>query len=185
MDKGDSIEDFVQRFTTLTNQFMLVNRTFGYEDLVHKVLRSLIEDWQPKVTQIKESLKMGMLTIQELYGNLKEHKLELKRYKKNGDDEKKKTLALKASNSFDDDENELDQNDLKEGKDEMALLSKRLQRILREKRNKEKRRLQPKRKNINKTEQGGSSNNPNSNNTQPTSFECKKSGQFNLIVQSI
>ena len=86
---------------------------------------------------------MGMPTIQELYGNLEEHELELKRYKKNGDDKRKKTLALKASNSFDDDEDELDENDSKEDEDEMALLSKKLQRILKEKRNKEKRRPQP------------------------------------------
>ena len=84
---------------------------------------------------------MGIPTIQKPYGNLGEHELELKRHKRKGDDERKKTLALKASNSFDDDEDELDDNESKEDKDEMALLSKKLQRILREKRNKEKRRL--------------------------------------------
>ena len=85
---------------------------------------------------------MGMPTIQELYGNLEEHELKLKRYKKNGDDKRKKTLTLKASNSFDDDEDKLDENDSTEDEDEMAFLSKKLQRILREKRNKEKRRPQ-------------------------------------------
>ena len=57
---------------------MLLGRAFDNVDLVHKVLSSLIEDWQPKVTVIKESLNMGMLTNQELYGNLEEHELELK-----------------------------------------------------------------------------------------------------------
>ena len=65
------------------------------------------------------------------YGNLEEYELELKRYKKNGDDERKKSLALKASTSFDDDEDEWDENESKEEEDEMALLSKKLQRILR------------------------------------------------------
>ena len=51
---------------------------------------------------IKELLKIGMPTIQELCGNLEEHKLKLKRYRKNGDEKKKKSLVLKASNSFDD-----------------------------------------------------------------------------------
>ena len=67
-----------------------------------------------------------MPTIQAMYGNLKEHELKLNRYKKNGDDKRKKTFALKASNSFDDDEDEPDENDLKEDEDEMALLSKKL-----------------------------------------------------------
>ena len=69
---------------------------------------------------------MGMQTIQELYANLEEHKLELKRYKRNGNDKRKKTLALKSSYSFDDDDDELDENESKEDKDEMALLSKKL-----------------------------------------------------------
>ena len=46
---------------------------------------------------------------------------------------------MKASNSFDEDE--MDENELKEDEDEMAFLSKKLQKILREKRNKEKKRL--------------------------------------------
>ena len=112
---------------------MLLSRTFDNIDVVHKVLRSLTEEWQPKVTAIKESLKMGMPAIQGLYGNLEEHELELKRYKKNGDDKRKKSLALKASTSFDDDEDELDENESKEEDDEMVLLSKKLQRILRKK----------------------------------------------------
>ena len=69
---------------------------------------------------------MGMLTKQKLYGKLKEHELELKRYKSNCDDKGKKILALKVSNSFDDDEDELDENDSKKDEDEMALLSKKL-----------------------------------------------------------
>ena len=81
---------------------------------------------------------MGMPTIQKLYGNIKEHELELKRYKKNGDNKRKKSLALKASTSFDDDEDELDENESKEEDDEMTLLSKKFQRILREKRNKKR-----------------------------------------------
>ena len=35
-----------------------------------------------QIIAIKESLKMGMSTIQELYGNLKEHELELKDIKR-------------------------------------------------------------------------------------------------------
>ena len=60
---------------------------------------------------------MEMSTIQELYGNLEEYELELKRYKTNEDDKRKKFLALKASNSFDDDEDEIDDNELKEDED--------------------------------------------------------------------
>ena len=84
---------------------------------------------------------MGMPTIQELYDNLEKHELELKRHKWNGDDKKKKSLIPKASSSFDDDENELDDLESKENEDKMAILSKKLQRIVREKRNKEMRKI--------------------------------------------
>ena len=54
---------------------------------------------------------MGILTIQKLFENLKEHKLEIKRYRKNRDKKKKKTLVLKATNSFDNEDDELDEVD--------------------------------------------------------------------------
>ena len=56
---------------------------------------------------------MGMPTIQEIYGNLEKHKLELKRYKRNGDKKKKRSLALKTSSSFDDELDEIETKDEK------------------------------------------------------------------------
>ena len=44
MEEDESIKDFVKRFTTLTNQLMLLGRTFDNAYLVHKVLRTLTED---------------------------------------------------------------------------------------------------------------------------------------------
>ena len=52
-------------------------------------------------------------------------------------------MALKASSSFDNDEDKLDDIESKDDEDEMALLNKKFQIILREKRNKEKRRTIP------------------------------------------
>ena len=63
-----------------TNHLMLLGKTFDNVDLVHKILRSLTKEWEPKVIIIKESLKIQMPIIQELYGNLREHELKLKRY---------------------------------------------------------------------------------------------------------
>ena len=67
-----------------------------------------------------------MPTIQELHRNLEEHEVKLKRYKRNSDDKEKKSLTLKASNTFNDDDDELDNLESKEDEDEMALLSKKL-----------------------------------------------------------
>ena len=138
MEEGESIKDLIQRFTTITNRLILLGRTFDNANLVHKVLRSLINEWYPKVTIIKKSLKIGMLTIQELYGTWEEHDLELKRYKKNGDDKKKRKLALKITSFFYDEDEDFDESKTKDEKDKMDLLRKKLQGILKDKRNKEK-----------------------------------------------
>ena len=179
MKEGKSIKDFIQRFIAITNQLMLFGKQFDNADLVHKVLRSLTKEWY-----LKESLKMGMLTIQELYGNLEEHELELNWYRKNGDENKKKSLTLKASNSFNDEDNELNEINTKGEEDEMVLLSKKLQRILKDNKNKEKRKTLLQKKNLNKNDQGRSFDTSTTSNTQPTCFECKKPDTSNWIAQS-
>ena len=63
MKDGESIKDMVQRFTAIVNHLGILGRKFENADLVHKVLRSLTIEWQPKITAIKESLKMGMPSI--------------------------------------------------------------------------------------------------------------------------
>ena len=66
-----------------------------------------------------------MPSLQELFGNLKEHKMELKRLSRNDYDRNKKSLALKATVSFDHDEDESESlKDLDEEK-ELAFLFKK------------------------------------------------------------
>ena len=98
---------------------------------------------------MKESFKIGMQIIQELYRNIEKHKLELKGYKRNADDEKKRSTTLKAYSSSDDDKDELDEFETKDNRDKIALLSKKLQNILREKKSKEKRKTFPQKKKSN------------------------------------
>ena len=66
-----------------------------------------------------------MLSIQELYGNLKEYESKLKWYKKNRDEKKNISLALKVVNSFDNDEEKFNEAKIKDEENEMALLSKK------------------------------------------------------------
>ena len=49
-----------------------------------------------------------MPTIQELLGKSEEHKLELNRHMKNGDDKKRRTLALKVATSIEENEDEVE-----------------------------------------------------------------------------
>ena len=167
MNDGESIKDMVQRFTAIVNHLNILGKKFDNADLVHKVLRSLTIEWQPKITAIKESMKIGMPTLQELFGNLEDHELELKRYSKNDEEKRRKSLALKANIENEDDDSEnLDEEDEDE---EIALLTKKYQKILRARKDFGRRRDFIK-KNKSRNDQGNSSS--------PTCFECKKQGHI-------
>ena len=45
MEEGKSIQDFIQRLIVITNHLILLGRTFDNANLVHKILKSLIEEW--------------------------------------------------------------------------------------------------------------------------------------------
>ena len=101
MNDGESIKDMVQRFIVIVNHLSILGRKFDNADLVHKVLHSLTIEWQPKIITIKESMKMGVPSLQELFGNLEDHEMELKRYSKNNEEKKRISLALKATVNLD------------------------------------------------------------------------------------
>ena len=74
---------------------------------------------------------MGMPTLQELFGNLEDHEMELKRYSKNDEGKRRKSLTLKATINIKDEDN--DSKSLQETNEdnEIALLTRKYQRILR------------------------------------------------------
>ena len=94
---------------------------------------------------------MGMPSIQELFGNLEEHEMELNKLSRNDEDRRKKSLALKDATNFDKDEVELESLEDLDEDDDLALFSKKYQKFLRAKRgaNKRKPPFAPK-KNTNK-----------------------------------
>ena len=84
---------------------------------------------------------MGMPSLQDLFGNLEEHEMELERFSRKDDEREKRNLSLKAATSLDEYGNELESlEDLEEDKD-LALLSKKFQKILRLKKGKNRNRL--------------------------------------------
>jgi len=60
----------------------------------------MTKEWQPKVTAIKESQNLNVLSIITLFGKLKEHEHEITRFKSNEEEGKlknKKPVVFKAS----------------------------------------------------------------------------------------
>ena len=72
---------------------------------------------------------MGMPSLQELFGNLEEHEIELKWFSRKDDDRKKKSLAFKAVTNLDNEKDELESLKDQEEDENLVLLSKKYQKI--------------------------------------------------------
>ena len=96
MDPNESISAIFTRFTDIINGLKCLGRNYSNADLVQKILRSLPDRWDPKVTAIQEAKDLNNLPLDELMGSLITHELTLQH--RNEDElKKKKSIALKAA----------------------------------------------------------------------------------------
>ncbi|KAL8156038.1 hypothetical protein AgCh_001204 [Apium graveolens] len=90
-----SLTDLYDRFVKLLNDLSLVNKEYDLEDSNLKFLLALPECWDLKATTIRDNYNLDETTLDEIYGMLKTHELEMEqRSKKKGG--KSRTVALKA-----------------------------------------------------------------------------------------
>jgi len=102
MKDSETISSMQMRFTHIINKLQNLGKTISHQDCTNKILRCMTKEWQPKVTAIKESQNLNALSMITLFGKLKEHELEINRFKSSEDDSKKKerkSIAL-STNSF-------------------------------------------------------------------------------------
>ena len=98
MLKGERIAEVQKRFTHIINHLMSLDKTFDKEELNIKILKCLDRAWQPKVTAISESKDLTSLSVASLFGNLREHELEMNRLNvQESEDKHTRSIALKAS----------------------------------------------------------------------------------------
>ena len=92
---GESLTDLYDRFVKLLNDLSLVNKEYDLEDSNLKFLLALPEKWDLKVTTIRDNLDLGEMSLDDVYGRLKTHELEMEqRSKRHGG--KSKSVALKV-----------------------------------------------------------------------------------------
>ncbi|GAV58385.1 LOW QUALITY PROTEIN: UBN2 domain-containing protein, partial [Cephalotus follicularis] len=128
MLKNGNISSMYACFNDIINSLKGLGKVYTNHELVSKILRCLPKTWEPKVTAIEEAKDLSTLPLEDLLGSLMTHELMNDQAK---NEPKKKTIALKASKDEDSDED----------KDEMALLTKRIRRILLDKKNLSKKQL--------------------------------------------
>ncbi|XP_074277336.1 uncharacterized protein LOC141600974 [Silene latifolia] len=119
MHEDEPIKSMSSRFSSITNELSNLGRQFETEDIVRKILRSLTRKWRQKVTAIEECRDLATLTYEALMGSLMAHEITL-----DNDAEEKPKAKGQALNAVSSD----NENDLEE---EVALLSKRIAKIIR------------------------------------------------------
>ncbi|WRX26281.1 hypothetical protein QQP08_018768 [Theobroma cacao] len=75
---GEDITSMLDRFTNITNKLNQLRNPIPKHELVKRLLRSLSKTWKPKVTTIREAKDLNVITLDEIYGSLLTHELELK-----------------------------------------------------------------------------------------------------------
>ncbi|KAL8088507.1 hypothetical protein AgCh_038331 [Apium graveolens] len=91
----ESLTDTYNRFTKLLNDLSLVDKEYDEEDSNLKFLLALPEKWDLKSTTIRDNYELADMSLDEIYGMLKTHELEMEQRKKRHGGKSKK-VALKA-----------------------------------------------------------------------------------------
>jgi hypothetical protein len=148
-----------------------LGKAYSTHDRIRKILRCLPSVWRPMVTAITQAKDLKTMNLEDLIGSLRAHEVVLQ-----GDKpvKKVKTLALKASQQTplvaDDDvqePQELEEVHEEEAEDELALISKRIQRMML--RRNQIRKKFPNTNNSTRTE---------ADKSQVTCYGCNKTGHY-------
>ena len=95
------LNNIVTKLNNIVNSAYNLGEIYDQLKIVKRILRSLTEDFRPKVTAITESMDMDFIHVDELVGSLQSYELDL--HKTN----KSKSMTLKLvddvdGNGFDD-----------------------------------------------------------------------------------
>ncbi|KAK2452137.1 gag-protease polyprotein [Trifolium repens] len=151
MQEDESIDQMYGRFTIIINELNSLGKTYTTHETIRKLLRCLTKSWRHIVTAITESKDLSQMKLEDLIGSLKAHESILQEDKP----VKKKMIALDSQtiehsqnveNNFENDET-LQEDD----NEEMAFLSRRIQRLM-QRRNQLKKTFQPRRSGFKETD---------------------------------
>ena len=97
----ECFNEFYAKLNNIVNSAYNLDEIYDQPKIVRKILRSLIEDFRPKVTTIIESKDVDSIPVDKLVGSLQSYELDLLKTNKS------KSMALKSvddveGNGFDD-----------------------------------------------------------------------------------
>ena len=77
MSDDESFDEFYAKLNDIVNSAYNLDEIYDQTKIVRKILRSLIEDFRPKVTAITESKDVDSIPVDELVGSLQSYELDL------------------------------------------------------------------------------------------------------------
>nr|GEZ29812.1 UBN2 domain-containing protein [Tanacetum cinerariifolium] len=97
ISEDESIDNAFARFNTIITSLKAFDEGYSSKNYVRKFFKPLHPKWRAKVTTIKESKDLTLLSFDELIGNLKVHEMIIKKDSKIVKAKvERKSLALKA-----------------------------------------------------------------------------------------
>nr|GFA11879.1 hypothetical protein [Tanacetum cinerariifolium] len=105
ISEDESIDSAFARFNTIITSLKALDEGYSSKSYVRKFLRALHPKWRAKVMAIEESKDLTSVSLDELIGNLKVHKMIIKKDSKIVKAKvERKSLALKAKKESSDEE---------------------------------------------------------------------------------
>ena len=96
MPGNESFDKFYDKLNDIFNSAFNLGEVYDQPKIVRKILRSLTEDFRPKVIVITESKDVDSINIDELVGSLQSSEFDLPKTNKS------KSMALKSVDDVDD-----------------------------------------------------------------------------------
>ena len=90
MVNEETFNEFYAKLNDIVNSSFKLGEVYEQPKIVRKILRSLIEDFRPKVTVLTESKDVDTIPVDELVGSLKSYESDLPKTNKS------KSMALKS-----------------------------------------------------------------------------------------
>ena len=82
MSDDESFDKFYAKLNDIVNSAYNLDEIYDQPKIIRKILRSLTEDFRPKVTAIIESKDLNSIPIDELVGSLQSYELDLPKINK-------------------------------------------------------------------------------------------------------
>jgi len=136
MKETETIDEMYGRFTIIMNELRSLEKNYSAHERVRKILRCLPKSWRHIVTAITEAKDLSKLRLEDLIGSLKAHEVFLQEDKSSN----KKMIVFKTSQETQkqeeiNHENQQQEPDEEEVQAQIVLLTRKLQRIIQNKRN--------------------------------------------------